>query len=89
MTEERKPMANIPPFGLRMQPDLKAKVEDAARANNRSLNAEIIARLEESLDGNEHVWSTINDVAETLEKVQKTLERIAPQVDAMWSRYEG
>lgn len=89
MNEERKPMANIPPFGLRMQPDLKAKVEDAARSNNRSLNAEIIARLEESLDGSEHVWGAINNVAETLEKVQKTLERIAPRVDEMWSRYEG
>lgn len=41
-------MANIPPFGLRMQPSLKARVEAAARANNRSLNAEIIATLEEA-----------------------------------------
>jgi len=45
---DRKPMANIPPFGLRMQPDLKAKVEKAAKANNRSLNAEIVSRLEQS-----------------------------------------
>ncbi|WP_406873316.1 hypothetical protein WHT83_06360 [Aminobacter sp. P9b] len=47
MTDERKPMANIAPFGLRMQPDLKARVEDAAKLNNRSLNAEIVAVLEE------------------------------------------
>jgi hypothetical protein len=46
---DRTPMANIPPFGLRMQPDLKARVEEAARANTRSLNAEIVARLEASL----------------------------------------
>lgn len=45
--DERKPMANIPPFGLRMQPDLKARVEASARQNNRSLNAEIVACLEE------------------------------------------
>lgn len=48
MAEERKPMANIPPFGLRMQPELKGRVEAAARANNRSLNAEIVDRLERS-----------------------------------------
>lgn len=39
---------NINPFGLRMQPSLKARVEDSAQANHRSLNAEITARLEES-----------------------------------------
>ena len=40
---------NINPFGLRMQPTLKARIEEAAQANHRSLNAEITARLEESL----------------------------------------
>lgn len=39
---------NINPFGLRMQPALRSKVEEAAKQNHRSLNAEIIARLEES-----------------------------------------
>lgn len=40
-----------PPYGLRMPPDLKARVKAAAEANNRSMNAEIVARLEKSLDG--------------------------------------
>jgi predicted HicB family RNase H-like nuclease len=41
-------VANIVPFGLRLQPELKRRVEEAAKANNRSLNAEISARLERS-----------------------------------------
>ncbi|QAY87213.1 hypothetical protein CUN61_26150 [Pseudomonas arsenicoxydans] len=41
-------MRNINPFGLRMQPELKAKIEAAAEKNRRSINAEIHARLEES-----------------------------------------
>lgn len=41
-------MRNINPFGLRLQPDLKAKLEAAAKQNKRSLNAEISARLEDS-----------------------------------------
>lgn len=41
-------MRNINPFGLRMQPELRAKLEESARANGRSLNAEITARLEHS-----------------------------------------
>ena len=39
-------MADIPPFGLRMRTELKRKLEAAARADNRSLNSEIVARLE-------------------------------------------
>ncbi|WP_434663427.1 Arc family DNA-binding protein [Paraburkholderia sp. A3BS-1L] len=42
----RPPTSHIPPFGLRMQPDLKIRLEEAAKANSRSLNAEIVARLE-------------------------------------------
>lgn len=45
-TEKKKPMANITPFGLRMQPDLKARIEEGARLTGRSLNAEIVHRLE-------------------------------------------
>lgn len=36
-----------PPYGLRMSPDLKARVKASADANNRSMNAEIVATLEE------------------------------------------
>lgn len=46
--KKEESMRNINPFGLRMQPDLKAKVEEAAARNHRSLNAEIVARLEDS-----------------------------------------
>lgn len=40
----------ITPFALRMQPELRAKVEEAAKHNKRSLNAEISARLEITID---------------------------------------
>lgn len=36
-----------PPYGLRMPPDLKARVKAAAATNNRSMNAEIVATLQE------------------------------------------
>jgi hypothetical protein len=47
--DARIKVANIVPFGLRMRPELKTQVEAAARANGRSVNSEIIARLEQSL----------------------------------------
>ena len=40
---------DIAPFGVRMPPDLKARLEEKAKANGRSLNAEIVARLDMSL----------------------------------------
>lgn len=45
-------MRNINPFGLRMQPELRHKVEEAAKQNRRSLNAELIARIEASFNEN-------------------------------------
>ena len=35
----------IPPFGLRMEPELKRKIETSAHLNGRSINAEIIYQL--------------------------------------------
>jgi predicted transcriptional regulator len=37
---------DIAPFGVRMSPELKERVSLAAKANNRSMNAEIVATLE-------------------------------------------
>ncbi|HED4877395.1 TPA: Arc family DNA-binding protein [Stenotrophomonas maltophilia] len=39
-----------PQFKLRMPDDLKQVIEDSARANGRSMNAEIVGRLEQSLE---------------------------------------
>jgi len=41
---------DIAPLGLRMQPELKDKIEGAARAAGRSMNAEINDRLTKSFD---------------------------------------
>lgn len=43
------PTGQIAPFGLRMLPELREKVEAAARESGRSMNAEIVARLEGSM----------------------------------------
>lgn len=51
-TETRPATATINPFGLRMQQDLRDRLEAAASESGRSLNAEIAARLEESFRPN-------------------------------------
>jgi len=42
-----------------MEPELRARLAEAAKMNNRSLHQEVIARLEESLDG----YNTLAEVA--------------------------
>lgn len=44
---------SIAPFGLRLPPDLKEWITREARANRRSMNSEIILRLEESRKTND------------------------------------
>jgi hypothetical protein len=41
-------VASITPFGLRLRSELKRRLDAAAKANGRSLNSEIAARLERS-----------------------------------------
>lgn len=40
---------DIAPFGVRMPADLKGTLEREAKINNRSLNSEIVERLQRSL----------------------------------------
>ncbi len=39
----------ITPFALRMPPEIRNKVDQSAKENRRSLNAEIVARLEATI----------------------------------------
>ena len=41
---------SIAPFGLRMLPELREKIEEAAKESGRSMNAEIVARIEGSFE---------------------------------------
>lgn len=76
---------NINPFGLRMQPSLRERVEAAAKANHRSLNAEITARLEESFSSDirriiRAVEPTAKGPMPELEELQLNLEIVLEQV---------
>lgn len=45
------PKQTDPQFKLRLTPQLKAEIEKAAADSGRSMNAEILLRLEQSFDG--------------------------------------
>lgn len=72
-SKTRAPTSHIPPFGLRMQPDLRMKLEEAAVATGRSMNAEIVARLEASFGQQEQSSEAIGKMfANLIEKAVKT-----------------
>lgn len=50
MKEDNRPL----PYSLRLEPETRAKLEAVAKANGRSLNAQIIMILESALE-HEHV----------------------------------
>jgi len=69
---------DIPPYGLRLQPDLKEKlasiVQEKKRSRDWSLNSEIVERLEESLRAR-------NDLAQFAdgELIGELLRRYGPE----------
>ncbi len=46
MTNDNRPL----PYSLRLEPSMRSELEQIAKANNRSLNAQIIWMLEAYLD---------------------------------------
>jgi len=51
--------ADIAPLGVRMPPEIKNALTHAAHVNGRSLNAEIVLRLRESLEEGRAVSSSL------------------------------
>ena len=84
-SDDREKVANITPFGLRLQPELKRRVEDAARANGRSLNAEIAARLEKSFqdEGGTQISALEKRLGELEEKVENGLALLWGAMNAL------
>lgn len=64
-TETRPATAAINPFGLRMQPELRERIEAAAAQAGRSLNAEIVARLEQGAQSGEEFQEMRNRLRTT------------------------
>jgi hypothetical protein len=60
-------LANIAPFGLRMQADLKEEIKASADRSGRSMNAEIVHRLERSLQWDEDGQQEANELIAALE----------------------
>lgn len=68
-----------------MQPGLKRRVDEAAKANGRSINAEIAARLEASFTGSatakDDLGQRVAELESALLKVIKSLGEVNDRLD--------
>lgn len=69
-----QPTQTDPQFKLRYPADLKARIEKSAKSNNRSMNAEIVAALEETYSAQ----LTIGDMMKVAASAYHMIKRLIP-----------
>lgn len=75
--DDSKLTRDIAPFGVRMPADLKSRVAASAAANNRSMNAEIVATLQEK-----YPEPSGSDLAALFSEVLARLEQVSSNDEA-------
>lgn len=80
--------AQLPRVTFRFSDDLRARLEKAAKTNKRSVNAEVVARLEATFERDEFLESLPDDIAGHEERIAN-LERRMDDVFHMagWRDY--
>lgn len=76
------PKQTDPQFKLRLPPDLKDALEAAAQRNNRSVSAEILARLADTFryDSKEDIWDRkIAELTRAQDELKADLDRLKKQ----------
>lgn len=66
------PSRHLDQYLVRFPEGLRNRLKDAAKTNNRSMNAEIIARLEDSFDQ--------SDMSARLDALEKGIEELKAQI---------
>lgn len=70
----------ISPYPIRMPVELRRRLEDSAKAGSRSLHAEIISRLEESV-------SPQDSAIERGRRIEKLKGKVDPQLESLLSSF--
>lgn len=76
---------DINPFGLRMPPELRERIEESARESGRSMNAEIVHRLNESFEidaaeelSEEELDIRLREMSKQLNKLLQVVDKLEP-----------
>ena len=79
MAPQRYGSRDAPQFQLRMPDDLRDRIKDAADANGRSMNSELVIRIENSFSADQSAYPEIARLLEAhIEaEVSKRIRKIA------------
>lgn len=67
----RRDTAGLAPFGLRLHEELKTRLDEAAKDGGRSLNSEMVLRLEDSFKRPLQAHSDADLIAELMERYER------------------
>lgn len=70
----------LPPYSLRMPPDLRDQLEESARQGSRSLNAEIIHRLQST-------FTPLESAIERGRRIEKLKGGVDPKLESLVSSF--
>lgn len=74
---------------LRMPASLRDRIASEIGKTGRSLNAEIVQRLEESFREEEGLWDEVNRISEIVDPMQDKFKDLSKKVDALWDKFGG
>jgi predicted DNA-binding protein len=89
MAKNAAPSDQADRFLLRLPPGMRERIAEIAKESGRSMNAEIIARLERSLEADSDFELMKDLVAEhenRLEEIEKAFKRLGRNVDIVAER---
>lgn len=75
---------NIVTLKVRVTAEFREKIATTAKENNRSMNAEIVARLEQSFEHQEN--SDIAQLKQQIERMDKTIKTLAITLQSVANR---
>lgn len=67
-------------YNLRLPPELKEKIQESAKQLNRSMNADIVARLEESFEKDDAAEFDKEFVLQVIQNQQATIQDLTDQI---------
>lgn len=67
-------------YNLRLPPELKEKIQESAKQLNRSMNADIVARLEQSFEKDDAAEFDKEFVLQVIQNQQVTIQDLTDQI---------
>ena len=88
MPPAKPPGRGSPQFVLRYSPEMRDKIARLAKANGRSINAELIALLERALSYGDDVEQLQTSMGEIFDRVEKLESKVSDHDERLNIRYD-